>query len=472
LATFVTDVAMLAAAGLAAALSAPIAGIPSESGGSLAAFAFLLLLILRLAGSYRPSLRLDLLNEARTILGAAAIATMTIAFAQALFTDHSHAASQSARVWLFASAYLIAGRAGVHMHEARARAAGTAGERTLIIGAGRVGTAIAERLLELPQMGLIPVGFLDADPLVPDAIGMPVPVLGGPDDLDAVVERESVTYVLFAFSRAPDEVQLPVLRRCEELGLGVSFVPRFFERLPDQTKLERLGGLPLVATEPVDPAGWRFVAKYSFDRAMAAVSLIVLSPLLLATAIAVRVGIGSPVLFRQERIGRNGRRFEMLKFRTMSGNPEHAGLRQADAEWAERMVASGGAVASPAENGDDADERTTGTGRFLRRWGLDELPQLFNVLRGEMSFIGPRPERPSYVSAFERSVRHYDERHRVKSGITGWAQVHGLRGESPLDQRVEHDNYYIANWSPWLDFKVLVLTARETFRHGRNRSRT
>ena len=175
--------------------------------------------------------------------------------------------------------------------------------------------------------------------------------------------------------------------------------------------------------------------------------------------IAIRLTMGSPVLFRQLRIGNDGREFYMLKLRTMRGSPEQDG--EADIDWALEQLAEGeGSDPVGRQNGSEKadDDRRTVLGRTLRRFSLDELPQLWNVARGDMAIVGPRPERVSYARRFEQSIYRYAERHRVKSGITGWAQVNGLRGRTSLSDRVEWDNYYIENWSPWLDLKIIFMT--------------
>jgi lipopolysaccharide/colanic/teichoic acid biosynthesis glycosyltransferase len=166
----------------------------------------------------------------------------------------------------------------------------------------------------------------------------------------------------------------------------------------------------------------------------------------------VKITSPGPLFFRQRRIGRDGREFDILKFRTMSGSPDEHG--EADADWAAGTLGA----ASPPPAQAPAPERRTRFGAVLRRYSLDELPQLFNVLRGEMSLVGPRPERASYAKLFEDRLYRYGDRHRVKSGLTGWAQVHGLRGKTSLSDRVEWDNYYIENWSLWLDLKILLMT--------------
>jgi lipopolysaccharide/colanic/teichoic acid biosynthesis glycosyltransferase len=181
---------------------------------------------------------------------------------------------------------------------------------------------------------------------------------------------------------------------------------------------------------------------------------------LAAVALAVRCSLGRPILFRQQRVGRDGRVFEMLKFRTMHGAPDQHG--EADATWAQLIVAGNDGSPLAGMPPDPADRRNT-VGNLLRRLSLDELPQLWNVVRGDMSLIGPRPERIGYVTQFEDVVYRYRDRHRVKAGLTGWAQVHGLRGETSLHDRVEWDNFYIENWSFWLDLKIILMTLPALF---------
>jgi lipopolysaccharide/colanic/teichoic acid biosynthesis glycosyltransferase len=204
-------------------------------------------------------------------------------------------------------------------------------------------------------------------------------------------------------------------------------------------------------------AGWQFTLKEAADRAVALVALLFLAPLLLAIALGVRVSSIGPVIFRQRRIGRGGEAFMLFKFRTMVKDSGVAGFTLAH---------------GTAPGGIEGTDRRTTVGRWLRATSLDELPQLVNVLRGEMSLIGPRPERPEYVELFAKVVPGYTERLRVKSGITGWAQANGLRGQTSIADRVEFDNYYIENWSLALDLRILALTAVELlrFRDGRSDS--
>jgi exopolysaccharide biosynthesis polyprenyl glycosylphosphotransferase len=256
--------------------------------------------------------------------------------------------------------------------------------------------------------------------------------------------------VILTFSTAPHEVLLHLVERCDELGVEVSLVPRLFEKTTQRVDVDHVGGLPLMSTRRANPKSWQFAVKYAADRLIAAVLVLLMLPLFAGIALVVYLSLGRPLLFRQSRVGLDGREFTMLKFRTMRGGPTEGG--EADADWAlEQLNESTATKVS-------VPDRSTGAGKVLRRLSLDELPQLLNVLCGHMSLVGPRPERTHYVDLFADKVYRYADRHRVKSGITGWAQVCGLRGKTSLANRIEWDNHYIENWSLWFDFKILLLT--------------
>jgi exopolysaccharide biosynthesis polyprenyl glycosylphosphotransferase len=360
------------------------------------------------------------------------------------------------------------GRTALLQKEARARRRGEVAVPTLILGAGRMAHVTARRLLAEPELGLKPIGFLDADPLTVegrDSVGLPV--LGAIPDLERIVSEHGVQRVIVTFSKVPHEVLLDAVRRARELGVAVSILPRLFEVEGERATVERLGSLPLVAIESSNPTGWQFKLKYAFERVIAAVALLLALPLLMAAAVIVKLTLGGPVLFRQRRVGADGREFDMLKLRTMKGRPEEA--EEADIEWALEQLATSGSADDLIDSRsahDERQDRRTRFGRLLRRFSVDELPQLWNVVRGEMSLVGPRPERVRYVRSFELSILRYSDRHRAKSGITGWAQVNGLRGKTSLSDRVEWDNYYIENWSPWLDIKIILMTIACVLRGG------
>jgi exopolysaccharide biosynthesis polyprenyl glycosylphosphotransferase len=245
-------------------------------------------------------------------------------------------------------------------------------------------------------------------------------------------------------------VLVGTITKCRQLNVDVSLVPRLYESINDRATLDHIGGLPLLSLHPTNPRGWQFVIKHAFDRSFAFLALVALSPVMIAIAIAVRASSPGPIFFRQRRVGRDSHEFDVLKFRTM----------RAERDGADDFDLPPGIAPGGVEGAD----RRTRVGRFLRDFALDELPQFINVLRGDMSIVGPRPERPEYVKRFAAEIRRYEDRHRVKSGITGWAQVHGLRGQTSIADRVEWDNHYIQNWSLRLDLRIVAMTVVEVIR--------
>jgi exopolysaccharide biosynthesis polyprenyl glycosylphosphotransferase len=427
--------------------------------------ATLALLLFALGRSYAARPHVQLLDNVARAIAVIATSAMAILSLRVVFGGDPAAAAQTAHYWLFATALVGAGRTALLQADARTRRRGQAGWPTLIVGAGEIGRLIAKRLTDQPEHGLRPIGFLDKEPLEPVGDSPHPPVLGASWDLEQVISEHDVRHVVVTFSTAPHHVLLGLVRRCRELGVEVSVVPRLFEVEGERVSVARLGALPLVTTHFVNPKGWQFKIKYGVERVVAGLALVIALPLIAAAMLTVRLTMGGPVVFRQKRVGSDGREFEMLKLRTMKGSPEEHG--EADLGWAaEQLGGNGGgrrnghlrAVDEIVPSAARDDDRRTGLGRLLRHFSLDELPQLWNVVRGEMSLVGPRPERVGYVQLFEHSVHRYGERHRVKSGITGWAQVNGLRGRTSLSDRVEWDNYYIENWSPWLDFKIILMT--------------
>jgi exopolysaccharide biosynthesis polyprenyl glycosylphosphotransferase len=421
----------------------------------LAAFPAITMTLLAAGGLYRDRLRLQLLDDLRTIAGAAAIAAMaTIALPVLTGSATSGSPAQGVRLWLFATVYLTASRGGIISSVVASRRHNPA-VPTLVVGAGSVGRLIAKRLAEHREIGLNPIGFLDKEPLAGDADGVTLPVLGASWDLDEVIDTHRVEHVIFTFSKAPHEVMLRMVDECTRRGVRVTVVPRLFERIPQDMSIDYLGGIPLLTIHRSSPTSLGIQLKYVLDRLVAFFLLVLLAPLMLGIALAVRLTLGRPILYRQIRVGRDCRTFEMLKFRTMRPEEGSAGTEQ-------REIAT-----DIAPGGVEGVDRRTRLGALLRCTSIDELPQLLNVLRGEMSIVGPRPERPLFADVFGAEVYRYNDRHRVKSGITGWAQISGLRGQTSLADRVEWDNWYIENWSPWLDLKILLRTGAAVFRNAK-----
>ncbi|HEV2771099.1 MAG TPA: sugar transferase [Solirubrobacteraceae bacterium] len=415
------------------------------------AFPLVAVCAIYLRGGYRRPLRPVFLDQLGPLLGALAVAALLLLLAMLVLEPGTRAGPLVVKVWLLGMASVLLLHAGATVAQRAGRRRGLVAQRALIVGAGLVGSHIARRLMERPEYGLQPIGFLDAQAAPPSIVpGRRLPILGHPDDLLDVVRQTGADHVILAFSTESDRRLLPVVRTCLAANLSLSLVPRFFDAVSDRVELQHVGGLPLYAMRAVNPAGWQFAVKHSLDRVGAALALLLLAPAMLAVAAAVRVTSPGPILFRQRRVGRDGCVFELLKFRTMRVADDHApGFRP-------------GTGAAPG--GVEGIDRRTPIGRWLRRTSVDELPQLINVLRGEMSLIGPRPERPEFVELFHRDIERYGERHRVRAGITGWAQVHGFRGQTSIADRAEWDNFYIENWSLVLDFKIALLSLWTPFR--------
>ncbi len=469
---------IVALGGVSAAMSVSAEEAP------LLALPPLVLLLFYLRGLYRTRLRALILDGVVPVVSAVSVAAMSVAMIGLFANGQAPNQSDGVRAWLFALLAVGSGRITLSLTQRWARSRRLIGKPVLIMGAGMVGSQVARRLEDHPEYGLVPVGFLDDDPRTTAEVGgRDVPVLGTVEDLDEAVRRTRAQDLIVAFSSVADARVSRLIQRCQELGIDVSVVPRMFDTINDRVGYDTVGGLPLLTFSGVNPKGFQFAIKYAFDRLFAFVLLVCLSPLLLCAALAVRLSSPGQVLYRQRRVGRDGKVFDLYKFRSMrparpvrgSSDGAQVDARGADTDVdasapADEAKSAVAAVAllprDTAPGGVEGEDRRTGIGRFLRRTSMDELPQLLNVLRGEMSIIGPRPERPEFVELFEHDIARYGDRHRVKSGITGWAQVHGLRGQTSLADRVEWDNYYIAHWSLGLDVKILVLTVAALFRNA------
>jgi exopolysaccharide biosynthesis polyprenyl glycosylphosphotransferase len=440
------DVIVLYLASSAALFASP-ASAGSVSRWLAAAFPLVCLGLLHARPGPDDRLHGSVLDSATNVLGMVSLAAvLTIATAAILGT--SNPIDLPLRLWLFGAVYLGVSRVMLLSVRRQAIRNPALATPTLVVGAGAVGERLVRRLAADTRYGLRPVGFLDSDPPPSsDLSRTPVaPLLGGTRDLAETVADTDARHVILAFAAEPDHQLLETVKQCHALGVEVSLVPRMFEAVNDRSTLDHVGGLPVVSLRPTDPRGWQFALKHTIDRVFALVALVALAPIMTALAIGVRLDSPGPVLFRQRRVGRDGRTFDLLKFRTM---------RQAGTDSEFRPTHGS------APGGIEGEDRRTKLGKALRSSSLDELPQLINVLRGEMSLIGPRPERPEFVELFSAEVDRYKERHRVKSGITGWAQVNGLRGQTSIADRVEWDNYYIRNWSLRLDLRIIALTLLE-----------
>ena len=322
--------------------------------------------------------------------------------------------------------------------------AGIGLKRILIAGAGDLGRLVADKILEHRELGYQIIGFVD-DRASGDHLGYRgLPLLGTIEDAVEISQRESIDHLYVAL---PPEQHLRMIELIESTSremIDVKVVPDLLQVIALRARLEDLDGVPVINVNDVPLRGFNSILKRSIDVVLSAVALVVLAAPLGIIALLVRFSSRGPVLYRQERMGLDGKPFSIMKFRSMQQDAES----ETGPVWAQRD-----------------DPRVTGLGRFLRRSNLDELPQLWNVLCGDMSIVGPRPERPHFVEQFKHRIPQYMLRHKVKAGLTGWAQVNGWRGNTPLEKRIEYDLYYIENWSVRLDLKIMWLTLIKGFFH-------
>lgn len=410
---------------------------------------------LLLSGLYRPqrAQRLPLIvwSVARAV-GLSLVVTFGALF---FYREFSFSRVHVVLFGLIASVYLVGLRLAIYVTLRAARERGRNLRHVLIVGAGKAGQRLARAFHHYPWMGFEVAGFLDdrgadvpaepADPFYPEQT-TPPRILGTVDDIERVMdELGNVDLVYAALPLSAAGKIEAVAEACAVRTAHLCLVPDLFGMdLLLNSRVSDVDGLPVIHLLDEAPFDGRHVVKRAIDIGFSAATLLLLSPLLALIALAVKLSSPGPVFYRQERMGLNGQTFDMLKFRSMP----------VDAE------AKTGAVWSrPGES------RATPVGAFLRRTSLDELPQFWNVLRGDMSVVGPRPERPVLIEGFRHEIPGYMLRHKMKAGITGWAQVNGWRGNTSLSKRIEYDLYYIQNWSLWLDTKIMALTLWKGFVH-------
>ena len=326
-------------------------------------------------------------------------------------------------------------RLGLYVYAKNMRLRGKNVQRIIIVGAGNVGRRLSKTLSEYPLVRFDVMGFLDDRMKGSDILGK---ALDLPQLLDKqLAKNEPVTAVYLTLPLGASEITESLLRSLSTRLAHVYMIPDLFQFDLLNSRVSEIAGLPVLHLIDETPLRFDKIAKRLVDMAFSAGFLLVISPMLTVIALAVKLSSPGPVFYRQVRMGLNGRTFEMLKFRSMPVNAES----NTGAVWAKKE-----------------DHRATKVGMFLRATSLDELPQFINVLKGDMSIVGPRPERPVFINDFKDKVPGYMLRHKMKAGITGWAQVNGWRGNTSIEKRIEHDLYYIQNWSLRLDFKIMFMT--------------
>jgi Undecaprenyl-phosphate glucose phosphotransferase len=383
---------------------------------------------------YRPRRIGSHLSEAADIAKASTIGALVLVAVMTFFVrDFEYSRVVIIYFWLLSIASVWLSRAVFREALRFARRRGYNLRYAVVVGGGQLAATVVSRLRARPDVGIQVLGVVGDDKEGTGGVRW----LGGYADLRGVLDAHTVDHVILALAHEDYGRLGGLLDAVGDEPVTIHVVPDLFRFADLRGGMEEFEGMPFIHLRDSPLAGWNQVAKRAFDVAFSLVLLVGLSPVLLALAAGVKLSSRGPVFYGQERMGLDGQRFRMLKLRTMRVDAE-AGTGPV---WA-------------AEN----DPRRVPFGAFLRRFSLDELPQFVNVLRGEMSVVGPRPERPFFVEQFRRTVPGYMLRHKVKSGVTGWAQVNGLRGNTSLEKRIEYDLEYIERWSLWLDLKIIGLT--------------
>ena len=391
---------------------------------------------------YHRQRSLSFVDQFYAIFGAASVGTIiAIAFISFFFKNQlDYPRLMMVYSWLLTILFTSLGRAIQSRLQLKLQARGWGEGRVLIVGTGEVGRMIMQKIHRSPGLGYRVVGFVDDEPKVKAV--QDSPVLGATDDMPTLILSEKINEVIIALPEATHHEILKITSKCDRSRVSIKVFPDVFQIMASEISIGDLGGLPLLTVRDIALRGWRLTVKRVMDVAGSAVALVLLSPIMMLLAILIKLDSEGPVLFTQERMGLDGKRFMMLKFRSM----------RPDAE------SETGPIWTTVN-----DSRRTRLGKTIRRFSIDELPQFVNVLLGDMSLVGPRPERPVFVEQFKQSIPRYMDRHQEKAGITGWAQVNGLRGDTSIIERTKYDLWYIENWSVALDLRILIRTLLNIF---------
>jgi exopolysaccharide biosynthesis polyprenyl glycosylphosphotransferase len=382
------------------------------------------------------------IDEFYAICGAASVGTIVaIAFISLVFKDElDYPRLMMVYAWVLTILLVWLGRVIHARFQWSLQARGYNESRLIIVGAGEVGRMILQKIRQSPGLGYTVVGFVDDHNPPSNVLG--VDVLGSTHDLSRHIEAYEIDEVIIAMPEASHQEILSIITRCERETVSIKVFPDVFQIMASEVSIGDLNGLPLLTVRDIALRGWRLALKRAVDILGSGVALIVISPIMMLVAVLVKLDSPGAVFYAQERMGLDAKPFMMLKFRSMRPDAE----AQTGPVWAT-----------------EDDPRRTRIGSFIRRFSIDELPQLINVFIGQMSLVGPRPERPIFVEQFKKSIPRYMDRHKEKAGMTGWAQVNGLRGDTSVIERTKYDLWYIENWSLLLDFKILLRTVVSVF---------
>jgi Undecaprenyl-phosphate glucose phosphotransferase len=400
--------------------------------------------VFRRMGLYRPMRGVRRTRELWVLVNANALSILLLISMTYLFREKSSQFSRLVFVhfWILSTVFTVCERSVLRFILREVRRKGYNLRYMLLVGAGQVAADMVSRVRLHQELGIQLVGCLSRDGSETRGPGG-IPVVGSYGDLGHFLTRADIDQIVVAVPLEDQQILPEIMEELKDSVLDIKIIPDLYQFASIGGAIEEFEGLPVISLQGCPIDGINLFAKRALDLLIASISLVVFSPLMVVLAVLVKLTSRGPILFKQERVSFDGSRFSILKFRTM----------YTDAE------ASGPGWTTPG------DGRVTPLGRILRSTSLDELPQLFNVLRGDMSIVGPRPERPVFIKEFRARVPRYMLRHKVPAGITGWAQVHGWRGDTSIDKRIEYDLYYIENWSLFLDLKILFMTLINGFKN-------
>lgn len=400
--------------------------------------------ILYFTRMYHQRRSISRIDMFRTIAGVVAIGVALVYSVQDLLFKQTqfevdYPRSMFLYVLVFSLGLVFTGRELLRMLLIHFRRSGALRDNLLIVGTGRIARDMTQNILSKPELGYNVVGVVNSH-VRPKGKMLGVPFLGLYDDIPRIIDTYQVEQVIIAIPDARRQEIAELVTLCQRGRVDIKVYPDLFAYMAGDLNVDDLGGTPLLTVRDIALRGWKLSVKRGLDLVGSSIGLVFLSPLMLLTAFLIRYESPGPVFYTQERMGLDGRPFPMIKFRSM----------RADAE-----------VGGPGWTVED-DPRVTRIGKFMRRTNWDEIPQLINVLLGHMSMVGPRPERPVWVQEFKQTIPRYMERHREKAGMTGWAQVNGLRGDTSIAERTTYDVWYVENWSLWLDIKIIIRTIWQT----------
>lgn len=411
----------------------------SDYTGLMAAQVIGVIFVLAFYRQYYLRRAISRVDQFYSVFAGVSIGTM-LAVAIAVFTfknsvfEVDYPRAMIIYAWVLSILLITLGRIAHQVLRNKLRDRGIGKDRLLLVGSGEMAQVIIQRVQWSRHLGYELVGLVNGETQEGSILG--APILGVPEELPELIEKNKIDEVIIAMPEKGHREVVRVISYCERGRVTIKVFPDFFQFVASEANIDDLGGLPLLSVRDYAMRGYLLIFKRLMDIAGAIVGLVLFSPLMVLTALAIKLESPGPVFFIQERMGLDGRPFEMIKFRSMRHDAEKQGPG-----WT-------------TEN----DPRQTKLGSILRKIAVDELPQFINVFLGEMSLVGPRPEQPYYVNLFRESVPRYMERHRERAGMTGWAQVNGLRGDTSIAERTKYDLWYTENWSILLDVKIILRT--------------